>query len=84
MAVKVYLPTDSLHVYIEFGQAYPTLIQQGHVRILPQTGDKITLEDSLLSVQIVSNIPYGDFQDSGGTPLGGDMDATLLALAKIL
>lgn len=84
MAVKVYLPTDSLHVYIEKGEPYPTLIQQGHMRILPQKGDKIVLEDSLMSTQVVSATPFGDFQDSGGTPLGGDMDATLLALAKIV
>ena len=86
MDVKVYLPTDSLHVYIDNGEPYPKLFPQGHVRIMPQDGDKITLSDGLIgSNPIVDKIPFGNFYaEDGTTALGVDMDATLLALAKIL
>lgn len=86
MAIKVYLPTDSLQLYVDKGATYPELATATHCRIYQEAGDKITILDHLFEppLAIVGSTLYSDIQNEAGSAAGGTMAATVLYLAKII
>ena len=84
MATKVYLPTDSLNLYVEEDGEQMILTPSSQCRIRVYEGDLITVWDALYDNAIVNRVIFSDLKDGAGASIGATFDDAVLYLAKIV
>ena len=82
--IKVYLPTDSLQVYFDSIGGVEKQITAGHLRMYNNTtAETITIKDEINST-VIRDRPHAEILNEAGSAAGGDYDAVVLYLAKII
>lgn len=86
MAKRIYLPTDSLQLYIDKETVdEPFQYTASHCRIIPNyDAGVISIIDKLKGERIVNNIPFADIQNEAGTQAGATIVDVVLYLSKII
>lgn len=80
---KVYIPTDSLQLYVETDDRI-ILVTPSHCRISIELPDSISITDELLNATLVNTALFSDIKNISGTSLGATLEDTILELAKMI
>jgi hypothetical protein len=70
-------------IILRSDQTDAVIIPPDQLRII-QSGDNLTLVDGLFNTQIVRELPYTQFKDILGDPLGVDVPTVVAAIDAIL
>ena len=82
--IKVYLQTDSLQVYFDSIGGTVKPVTAVHLRLYPYSrNETITIKDEINST-VIRDRPHAEILNEAGSAAGGDYDAVVLYLAKII